>query len=78
MREANDGDQRGRKSRRQEEIEAHPGDIPVVHDVLARQGRSQVRGPREEREHDAAQDQQQPVAALSQVVNDAHPAIVPR
>jgi hypothetical protein len=78
MRASNDGDQRGRESSRLKEVEAGPGEIPMVRDVLARQGRGQVRGPRKECDHDAAQDQQQPRAALSQTVNKAHCAIVPR
>jgi hypothetical protein len=78
MRAANDRDQRGREGGRLEGVEAGPGEIPVVRDVLAGQGRGQVRGPRKERDHDAAQDQQQPPAALSQTVNEAHGAIVPR
>ena len=45
-----------------EEVEAHPDGVPVMGDVPTRQRRAQVGRPREERERNRAQHEQEPEA----------------
>ena len=45
-----------------EQVEAGPGDLPVVGDMLGRQSRAQVGRPRKERDRDRAEDEQEPEA----------------
>jgi hypothetical protein len=51
-----------------EQVEAGPGDIPVVGDMLAWKGRAQVAGPGEERQCDAAEHEDEPVPRTAEVV----------
>jgi phosphoenolpyruvate carboxykinase (ATP) len=46
--------------------------------MLAREAHAYVGRPREERDHHTAQEEKQPVAALSEAVDESHRAIVPR
>jgi len=53
---------------RLEQVEAGPGDVPVVGDMLAWKGRAQVAGPGKERQRDAAEYEDEPVPRAAEVV----------
>jgi len=56
------GEREHRRSerQRQEQVEPHPRDVPVVGHVPLRQGRAQVDDPGEERDDDGAEQQDEP------------------
>jgi len=76
-RAAHEREQRQHERQRLEQVEPGPGDIPVVGDMLAGEGRAQVAGPREKRQRDAAEHEDEPVPRPPEVgeVGNRDPAV---
>jgi len=67
-RSAHEREQREHERQRLEQVEAGPGDVPVVRDVLAGKRRAQVAGPGKESQRDAAEHENEPVPGSPEVV----------